>query len=169
MKKSVLLSFCLIIISFSTFAQIGLFDKAEDIGKPKLKGSSTYDETSQTYTMKGGGENIWFNHDEFQFLYKKIKGDFLMTANFELIGNEKGNGHRKTGWMIRESNQHDAVSVNACVHGDGLAVLQWRLMRGAYMRDPEEEVFFPKEYFGETIVELERIGKKNNHAIGQAR
>jgi hypothetical protein len=160
MKKINIILILFLCINIPNFAQIGIFEKAEDIGNPKVKGSSAYDATNQTYTLKGGGENIWFNHDEFQFLYKKIKGDFLLTANFQLIGNEDGNGHRKTGWMIRESNQHDAVSVNSCLHGDGLAVLQWRLMRGAYMRDPEEEIFFPKEYFGETIVELERIDKK---------
>ena len=160
MKKISLLFYLLLLISLPNFAQIGIFEKGEDIGNPKMKGSSSYDEASQSYTLKGGGENIWFNHDEFHFLYKKIEGDFLLTANFELIGNADGNGHRKTGWMIRETNQHDAVSVNACLHGDGLAVLQWRLMRGAYMRDPEEEIFFPKEYFGQTIVELERIGKR---------
>lgn len=160
MKKTAIALILGSLFHFSSFGQIGIFEKSEDIGNPKMKGSSFYDAASQSYTLKGGGENIWFNHDEFHFLYKKIKGDFLLNANFQLIGNEDGNGHRKTGWMIRESNQHDAVSVNSCVHGDGLAVLQWRLMRGAYMRDPEEEIFFPKEYFGETIIELERIGKK---------
>lgn len=160
MKKTAIALILGSLFHFSSFGQIGIFEKSEDIGNPKMKGSSFYDAASQSYTLKGGGENIWFNHDEFHFLYKKIKGDFLLNANFQLIGNEDGNGHRKTGWMMRESNQHDAVSVNSCVHGDGLAVLQWRLMRGAYMRDPEEEIFFPKEYFGETIIELERIGKK---------
>lgn len=160
MKKTAIALILGSLFHFSSFGQFGIFEKSEDIGNPKMKGSSFYDAASQSYTLKGGGENIWFNHDEFHFLYKKIKGDFLLNANFQLIGNEDGNGHRKTGWMMRESNQHDAVSVNSCVHGDGLAVLQWRLMRGAYMRDPEEEIFFPKEYFGETIIELERIGKK---------
>lgn len=160
MKKTAIALILGSLFHFSSFGQFGIFEKSEDIGNPKMKGSSFYDAASQSYTLKGGGENIWFNHDEFHFLYKKIKGDFLLNANFQLIGNEDGNGHRKTGWMMREINQHDAVSVNSCVHGDGLAVLQWRLMRGAYMRDPEEEIFFPKEYFGETIIELERIGKK---------
>ena len=140
-------------------AQVGDFGPAVDVGHPKVKGSSAYDEDTQTYTLKGGGYNIWFNHDEFHFLPRKIKGDFLLTANFQLLGNEQGNGHRKTGWMIRESTDHDAVSVNTCVHGDGLAVLQWRLMRGAYMRDPQEETFFPKQYLGEVVIQLERIGK----------
>jgi TolB protein len=140
-------------------AQIGAFEQAVDVGEPKMKGSSIYDETSQTYTLKGGGSNIWFNHDEFHFLFKKIKGDFIATANFKLVGNEDGNNHRKTGWMIRENTEHDAKGVNACLHGDGLVVMQWRLMRGAYMRDPEEELFFPKQYFGENIIQLERKGE----------
>ncbi len=143
----------------SLAAQVGEFEAAVDVGAPKVKGSSAYDEASQTYTLKGGGYNIWFNHDEFHFLHRKIKGDFLLSAHFQLIGNEGGNGHRKTGWMIRESTDHDAVSINTCLHGDGLAVLQWRLMRGAYMRDPQEEIFFPKSYLGEAILQLERVGK----------
>ncbi len=155
--------FQLILLSLGvrvSVAQIGQFQNAADIGNPKVKGSTVYDSETQTYTMKGGGANIWFNHDEFQFLYRKIKGDFLLTANFEMMGNENGNSHRKTGWMIRETTDDDSVSINACVHGDGLAVLQWRLMRGAYMRDPEDELFFPKQYSGEYIIQLERVGKQ---------
>ena len=160
MKRTILQTILLFIGAGFSMAQVGEFSVTTDIGNPRLKGSSSYDAASQTYTLKGGGNNIWFNHDEFQFLYKRIKGDFLLTANFQLIGNENGNGHRKTGWMIRETTDHDSVSVNSCLHGDGLVVLQWRLMRGAYMRDPEEEIFFPKQYFGENIIQLERIGKR---------
>jgi TolB protein len=160
MKPIPLLLLATILSMGACFANVGEFSNAEDIGNPKNKGSSSYDEKEQAYTLKGGGYNIWFAHDEFHFLYKKIKGDFLLTANFELVGNEKGNGHRKTGWMIRETADHDAVSINTCAHGDGLVVLQWRAKKGENMRDPEQEIFFPKSYLGETIMELERIGKK---------
>ena len=108
--------------------------------------------------MKGSGYNIWFSRDEFQFLHKKIGGDFILTGNFEFLG-EQGNGHRKIGWMIRESVEEAAASVNAVVHGDGLTVLQWRPLRGAYMRDPEDEVFFAKKTVFRTI-QLERSGKR---------
>ncbi len=108
--------------------------------------------------MKGSGYNIWFNRDEFQYLYKKIGGDFILTAGFAFIS-EKGNRHRKIGWMIRESLDDAAASYNAVVHGDGLTVLQWRPLRGAYMRDPQEEIFFPKKIVYQTI-QLERIDKK---------
>lgn len=153
----------LIVFSFCSkcFAQnngIGIFDRAADIGKPKNTGSSKYDEATQTYYMRGSGYNIWFNRDEFQYLYKKIGGNFILTGDFEFEG-EKGDAHRKIGWMIRESADEAAAGVNAVVHGDGLTVLQWRPLRGAYMRDPEDEVFYAKKNVFRTI-QLERVGKK---------
>ena len=60
--------------------------------------------------------------------------------------------------MIRESADEAAASYNAVTHGDGLAVLQWRPLRGAYMRDPQEEIFFAKKIVFQTI-QLERSGK----------
>ncbi|MEO8860809.1 MAG: hypothetical protein ABI358_05265 [Ginsengibacter sp.] len=136
---------------------LGIFNKSADIGDPKNAGSARYDEATQTYYLKGSGYNIWFNRDEFQYLYKKINGDFILTADFQFLGDE-GNGHRKIGWMIRENLDEGAASYNAVTHGDGLTVLQWRPIRGAYMRDPEEEIFFPKKIVYQTI-QLERIGR----------
>jgi TolB protein len=135
---------------------LGIFNKSADIGDPKNTGSARYDEATQTYYLKGSGYNIWFNRDEFQYLYRKINGDFILTAHFQFLGVE-GNGHRKIGWMIRENLDEGAASYNAVTHGDGLTVLQWRPIRGAYMRDPEEEIFFPKKIVYQTI-QLERIG-----------
>ena len=149
----------------ATFAQaapsaqhpIGIFDDHLDIGHPRLAGDASYDEATQTYTVKGAGSNIWFNRDEFQFVYKKIKGDFILTADFAFTGDTSGAiGHRKTGWMIRESTDEGAASANACKHIDGLVVLQWRPYRGMFMRDPEEERFYPKK--GGQTIQLERIG-----------
>lgn len=138
---------------------IGIFDDHIDIGHPKLAGDATYDESTQTYTIKGAGSNIWFNRDEFQFVYKKMKGDFILTADFAFTGDTTGAiGHRKTGWMIRESTDESAASANACKHIDGLVVLQWRPYRGMYMRDPEEERFYPKK--GGQTIRLERIGNR---------
>jgi Tol biopolymer transport system component len=137
---------------------VGIFDDHTDIGNPKMAGDATYDATTQVYNIKGGGPNIWFNRDEFQFVYKKMKGDFILTADFAFTGDTTGAvGHRKTGWMIRESTDEGAASANACVHIDGLVVLQWRPYRGMYMRDPEEERFYPKK--GGQTIQLERIGK----------
>jgi len=153
--------FCLLLLSplkilTAQAAAIGIFTNSEDVGKPKNTGSARYDISDQTYHLKGSGYNIWFNRDEFHYLYKKLTGDFILTANFEFVGG-KGNGHRKIGWMIRESADESAASVNACIHGDGLVVMQWRPLRGAFMRDPEDEAFFPKKAIYQ-VIQLERTG-----------
>jgi len=127
-----------------------------DIGNPKLKGETIFNAADQSYKLKGGGYNIWFNRDEFHYAYTMIKGDFMLTANVKLLGTGK-ESHRKIGWMVRASQQEDAAHMSAAVHGDGMTVLQWRRMRGAYMRDPQDEIFSMKKNV--QIIQLERLGK----------
>ncbi|MEO6219986.1 MAG: DUF5050 domain-containing protein [Ginsengibacter sp.] len=137
---------------------VGIFDDHADIGNPKVKGDASYDEKTQVYNIAGGGYNIWFNRDEFHFAYKKINGDFTLTADFDFTGDTVGAaGHRKIGWMIRESTDEGGAGIIACKHIDGLIVLQWRPYRGMFMRDPEDELFYPKK--GGQTVQLQRIGK----------
>lgn len=135
---------------------IGIFTNHVDIGNPKVKGSANYDPVDQSYNLKSGGYNIWFNRDEFHYAYSKIKGDFLLTANLKLLGEGK-DPHRKIGWMVRASDAEDAAHMTATIHGDGLTVLQWRRLRGAYMRDPQDEIFSNKKKA--EIIQLERNGK----------
>ena len=151
---SLLLAFNLANAQTST---TGIFSKSADVGNPKNTGSSVYNPATQTYHIKGAGYNVWFNRDEFQYLYKKLGGDFILTGDFEFKG-EGGDPHRKFGWMIRESADEAAASINAVVHGDGLTVMQWRPLRGAYMRDPEDEIFYAKKTVFKTI-QMERAGK----------
>jgi Tol biopolymer transport system component len=158
-KLSFLIPLCFFCsLCFAQTEPVGIFRNHADIGKPKLSGSSRYDTESQTYYIRGGGENIWFNSDEFQYLYNQIKGDFILTANFQFIG-DKGNAHRKIGWMVRESVDAASASINAVVHGDGLTVMQWRALKGAFMRDPQDELFYAKKTLFQ-VIQLERKGKK---------
>ncbi|HEX8037563.1 MAG TPA: hypothetical protein VF490_00370, partial [Chryseosolibacter sp.] len=157
MKYSFL--FITVLVLNAAFAQqksIGIFKYNKDIGKPKNAGGIQYDEASQSYLLKGAGYNIWFERDEFNYLYNKIGGDFLITAHFEFIG-KGAEGHRKIGLMVRESDDEKAAHISATLHGDGLTVMQWRELRGAYMRDPEDEIFTPKSNYN--ILQLERSGK----------
>ena len=144
---------------YFTLAQtrsLEVFENHADIGNPKKAGSAQYDQATQTYTLTGAGYNIWFERDEFQFLYKQLTGDFILTANFAFEG-EGVNAHRKIGWMVRESLDDNASHISAVAHGDGLTVLQWRVLRGAFMRDPEDEIFAPKSNY--SIIQVERSGK----------
>ena len=158
---------CLLFTITSIYGQnnsLGAFTHSADIGKPKNAGSATYDAATKTYLLKGSGYNIWFNRDEFHYLYNKMTGDFVLTANFQFV-NDTGNAHRKVGWMIRESEDEASVSINAVQHGDGLVVLQWRGKTGANMRDPEDEIFFPTKKVYQ-VLQLERKGNLVTMRVG---
>lgn len=144
-----------LLIAFAPAKRIGQFQKSADIGNPNLAGSSRYDKATNTYTLTGSGYNIWFKRDEFQYLYRTIKGDFTISADFAFVG-AGTDPHRKVGWMVRESMADDASHLSAVVHGDGLTVLQWRVAKGDAMRDPEDEIFSPEKAV--QTVQLERKG-----------
>lgn len=163
-----ILSFALLLASAISLAQsnsLGEFTHSADIGRPKLKGSALYDSATKSYHVKGAGYNIWFDRDEFHYLYNKLSGDFKLTGNFQFAKDSGGNAHKKIGWMVRENEDEKAVSMNAVLHADGLVVLQWRGQQGANMRDPEDEIFFPGKKVYQ-VIELERKGNTFTMRIG---
>jgi len=128
---------------------VGIFDGQSDIGMVKHKGSASYDANNQQYRLEGSGTNIWAKHDEFHFVWKKIKGDFILRANLSFVG--KGvEEHRKVGWMVRSSLDTDSKHVSAAIHGSGLTSLQFRRTTGAAT---EEKKF---TLTGADVVQLER-------------
>ncbi|HEY9048957.1 MAG TPA: hypothetical protein VIN08_23820, partial [Ohtaekwangia sp.] len=155
MRKLLIIIF-LIISRVYAQSPVGVFDTHADIGAPKIAGDALYNSTDQQYTLKGAGYNIWFGRDEFHYLYKKLKGDFILTANFKFEGTGT-DPHRKVGWMLRASADDNAPHISATLHGDGLTVLQWRKLKGAFMRDPEDEIFSVKKKA--STLQLERKGK----------
>ncbi len=158
MKNLLVLICCLIIIS-NVKAQdpsTGIFSSSADIGNPKNRGSSVYNKSDQSYTLKGSGYNIWFERDEFHYLFNRIKGDFILTANFRF--ERKGvEAHRKTGWMLRSSTSEDSPHISATLHGDGLTLLQWRDNRGASMKNLENQIFARGSNY--EVLQIERSGK----------
>jgi Tol biopolymer transport system component len=147
----------IVTISSAQNTPVGIFKGNSDIGNPKNAGSAIYNPADQSYTLNGAGYNIWFERDEFHYLFNKIKGDFIVTANFEFIG--KGTeAHRKTGWMVRETTDEKSVHASATLHGDGMTCLQWRVSTGMAMRDPQDEIFAKDSSYN--VIQVERAGKK---------
>ena len=155
MKQSFLFLFCMLTINSFAQEPMGVFKFNKDIGSPKLAGSAKYDEATQTYTIKGAGYNIWADRDEHHYLYNKLKGDFILTANFEFEGVNLE--HRKIGWMVRASDNANSVMCGGFLHGDGLTAMQWRERTGAVMQNPFDDILAQKHYF--QIIQLERKGK----------
>ena len=150
--KKVLFIFSLMTIAVILHAQntIGIFDAQADVGNTR-KGSATYNVQTQEYRVEGAGNNIWFTHDGFHYLYTPIKGDFILRCNASLVG--KGEeAHRKLGWMIRPSLDSTAACVSLAVHGDGLTSLQYRTQSNDSMQEVRSTVTAPD------VIQLERRG-----------
>ncbi|MEO6330071.1 MAG: biopolymer transporter TolR [Ginsengibacter sp.] len=129
----------------------GIFDGHGDIGKDVKTGNVTYIPSSGQYVISGAGYNIWADHDEFQFVWKKMKGDFILYTRAEFIGSWV-NYHRKVGWMVRKTLDGKSPHVNAVVHGDGLTSLQFRRTAGAQTEEIKSKLTKAN------IIQLERKG-----------
>ncbi len=128
-----LLIVLILVLPFQIQAQnsnLGIFQSHGDIGKGVKQGSATFISETGQYILSGAGDNIWGDHDEFQFLWKQMKGDFILYARAEFLGSWV-NYHRKIGWMVRKNLDGNSPHVNAVVHGDGLTSLQFRRNAGA--------------------------------------
>ncbi|HWD19621.1 MAG TPA: biopolymer transporter TolR [Verrucomicrobiae bacterium] len=111
-------------------AALGQFEGETDLGEPTLAGSCQYDAARQEYRVSGAGTNMWFTRDQCHFVWKKMKGDFLLRTRVEFVG--KGAvDHRKVGWMVRPSLDPLSPYADAAEHGDGLTSLQYRVAVGS--------------------------------------
>lgn len=157
MKKNFYYSLLLwSIIATPLFAQqynnsLGVFQSNSDVGNVKLHGKTVYDSEKQIYALEGAGANIWYDQDEFQYAWKKIKGDFILTAQVEFLG-EGIDPHRKLGWMVRQSLDASSPHVSAVIHGDGLTSLQYRTTLGENMSEKKLGIQSPD------VVQLMRKG-----------
>jgi TolB protein len=148
----------------SSYAQtinlIGQFESKSDVGSPSNAGESTYDSENQEYRVTGSGKNMWFDKDEFHFVWKRIKGDFILSTNANLVG-EGVDPHRKLGWMVRSTLDTNSAHINAAVHGDGLTSLQFRRTPGA---DTEE---LKSSLTGADVIQLERKGNRYTMSVAR--
>jgi Tol biopolymer transport system component len=128
-----------------------IFDSSGDTGNCGIRGATEFNPETQEYTLSGSGDNIWFSSDQFHFAWKKLKGDFILSADIRFIGDGK-HEHRKAGWMIRDRPGSDSPHVSAAVHGDGLSSLQYRCTSGGETDERRSRVVAPD------VIQLERRG-----------
>lgn len=147
-------------VVFSQQNSIGVFADQSDVGNPLRAGRATYDTGNQEYTVDGAGTNIWAGRDEFHFVWRRLKGNFILTTRAAFAG--KGvEPHRKMGWMVRAGLDADSRHAVAVVHGDGLTSLQFRKTKGAATEEIKSKVS------GADVLQLERKG--NTYKMSAAR
>ena len=135
----------------ATQGTLGYFESSADVGSPAIAGSASYDPGAQAYAVAGSGTNMWLDRDEFQFVWRRMKGDFIVRTHAKFLG-EGVEAHRKLGWIVRSSLDPDATYADAAIHGDGLASLQFRTVKGGATRQLPSALTHPD------VIQLERRG-----------
>lgn len=137
--------------SFATADALGIFESQSDVGPVKHPGTASYDTKTQEYSVSGSGANMWADKDEFHYLWKRMSGDFILTARMHLLGTAV-EPHRKIGWTVRPSLDTDSPHVVAVEHGNGLTDLQYRRTAGAKTEEQTSVIH------GADVLQLERHG-----------
>ena len=138
-------------LSNAQISGFNYFMNESQIGEPSLSGSYKFHSEGQKYVLRGSGNNIWFDQDQFYFLWKEIKGDFLIQSRISFPGEGK-HPHRKIGLMMRENTGTSSPHFSAVVHGDGLTSLQYRLL------NDEETLERKADILMADIIQLEKRG-----------
>ena len=127
------------------------FENQNGIGQITHSGSCSYDPDRQTYTICGAGQNIWGEHDDFHYVWRRLSGNFILTAQAQFAG-AGTNPHRKLGWMARSSLDSTSPQACAAIHGDGLVALQFRKSAGGQTAEVRSTAN------GADVIQLERKG-----------
>jgi hypothetical protein len=113
---------------------IGLFQGQSDIGAALVPGSAQYDPSTKQYTISSAGYNVWYQRDEFRYLWKKISGDVSLAAD-AMFPDPNGYNDRKAILVIRQSLDDDSKEAMIGEHGTGMIHLAQRPEKGAQMTD----------------------------------
>ena len=144
------IAFALLLPVMAQAQPLGIFTDHGDVGKPSTigPGSASYDLKTTTYTIAGGGENMWTTADHFYYVYKKLSGDVALEATIAFGSSNPVTGvpneHRKACLVIRQTLDADSVYADAAAHGNGLTSLQWRAATGAITEEVQSNVVGPR-------------------------
>lgn len=114
--------------------RIGLFKGQSDVGAALAPGSSGYNSATAQYTIVSAGYNIWYQRDEFRYLWKKMSGDVSLAADVS-FPDTAGYNDRKAVLVIRQNLDDDSKEAVVALHGAGLMHLAWRSEKGQQMKE----------------------------------
>ena len=108
---------------------IGIFEGQSDVGGPYLPGSASYNAGTKQYSITAAGYNIWYQRDEFRYLWKKMSGD-ISLAGTVAFPDPTVHGDRKVVFIIRQDLDDDSAEIMSTLHGEGLIHLAQRVEKG---------------------------------------
>jgi hypothetical protein len=99
-----------------------------DIGSPEIAGSASFNSTSGTWTVSGGGSDIWNNSDQFNFASTAANGDTTLTAEVTSFTNT--DVWAKAGLMFRAGSAANAANVAVLATPGNGVTFQYRTSAG---------------------------------------
>jgi hypothetical protein len=101
-----------------------------DIGTPGQAGSATYDPSTSTWVVTGGGGDIWGTGDQFNYAYMPVTGDAIITAHVANLTDSTGGSTEdqwsKAGVMFRDGTAAGAMYAFECFTGNNGTDFQFR-------------------------------------------
>ena len=113
---------------------LGVFKGQTDVGAALAPGSSSYNAATRQYTIVSAGYNVWYQRDEFRYVWKKMSGDVSLAADVS-FPDTAGYDDRKAILVIRQSLDDDSKEAVVALHGGGLMHLAWRANKGEMMKE----------------------------------
>jgi len=98
-----------------------------DIGSPGMAGSASYN--AGTFTVNGGGADIWYSSDQFNYVYQSLTGDLTITA--QVASQQNTDSWAKAGAMIRETTAANSTYVFVMVTPANGVNMQYRPVTGS--------------------------------------
>jgi TolB protein len=145
LPASLVFALCLSPLSLAAQSNgtLGIFEHQSDVGSVVPPG--TINCASGACTLTAAGINLWSTIDGFHFAWKKLSGDFALTADIDFPDKSADHSpHRKAVLMIRQTLDADSPYVDVAQHGSGMTALQYRRAKGANTQDIEVKIDAPR-------------------------
>ena len=124
----------------------------DDIGYPSPAGSQLFNKG--TWTLQGGGFDIYFKVDQFHYVWQSLAGDGAVSAHITAVTSMNGNEYAKSGVMLRQSTDMSSPYYAALVTPDHGVFVQYRRQQGA----TTGEVLLPDTYKVPIYLKVGRTG-----------
>ncbi len=160
------------LMSFATFDAFSATDTAvaaptacpeqwtcDDIGYSVPRGGQFFNSPTSTWTLQGGGFDIFFKADQFHFVWQPMHGDSTLStrANFVTqtgLDVQAENEYAKAGIMLRESTSGDSPYYGIFITPQHGIIVQYRLKQG----DDTGEAIQPDIPKGAAYLKIARSG-----------
>lgn len=151
---------------------VGLFEGQSDVGAVSPPGTGTLQKNGD-YLIASSGANMWARVDGFHYLWKKMSGDAVLTADIAFLPPAYGHPpaeHRKGVLMFRQGLEPGSAQASVHVHGVGMTAIQHRDSRGANTQGIELNIDMPRsvrlEKRGDTFTLFVSNKGEPLHAVG---